>query len=107
MRATVLVLASLLPACASAPRRAAPPEPSYSALGSGHLLRAVTPDGRFVTLEDGSRWEIHPRDRFQTESWDVNDNIAVRTTRPDEGYAFEIVNTQTDEGALARMAPRN
>ena len=79
---------------------------TYAALGSGHLLREVSSDGRFVTLEDGSRWEVHPRDRFQTQDWEVNASLTVRTARADEGYAYEIVNTQADEGALARFAPR-
>jgi hypothetical protein len=79
---------------------------TYAALGSGHLLRDVSRDGRYVMLEDGSRWEIHPRDRFQTVDWDHDASISVRTTRPDEGYDHEIVNTQADEGVLARFVPR-
>ena|SRR5579864_3325405 len=82
-----------------------PAAQTYSALGSGHLLRQVAPDGRYVVLEDGSTWEIHPRDRFQTADWEQNASIAVRTTRSEDGFGFEIVNTQTDEGALARLAP--
>ncbi|HZP47685.1 MAG TPA: hypothetical protein VFB07_04080 [Vicinamibacterales bacterium] len=79
---------------------------TYAALGGGHLLRDVSGDGRFLMLEDGSRWEIHPRDRFQAQDWDVNTSLTVRTTRAEDGYGFEIVNTQTDEGALARFVPR-
>ena len=79
---------------------------TYAALGGGHLLREVTRDGRYITLEDGSQWEIHPRDRFQTEDWEPNANLTVRTTRAEDGYGYEIVNTQTDEGALARFVPR-
>ena len=79
---------------------------TYAALGGGHLLREVDDGGRFVMLEDGSRWEIHPRDRFQTADWEVNASLTVRTTRAEDGYGFEIVNTQTDEGALARFVPR-
>ena len=79
---------------------------TYAALGGGHLLREVTRDGRYITLEDGSRWEIHPRDRFQTEDWEADANLTVRTTRAEDGYGYEIVNTQTDEGALARFVPR-
>ncbi|HEV3141403.1 MAG TPA: hypothetical protein VGY57_12840 [Vicinamibacterales bacterium] len=77
--------------------------PAYEALGSGHLLRAVADGGRYVTLEDGSRWEIHPRDRFRTVEWEPNESISVRTTRGEDGYAYEIVNTTDDDGALARL----
>ena len=79
----------------------AAPSP-YNALGSGHLLRAVAENGRYVTLEDGSRWEIHPRDRFRTIDWEPEAGISVRTTRPDEEFGYEIVNTTIDDGALAR-----
>jgi hypothetical protein len=84
----------------------APSATTYAALGGGHLLRDVTADGRYVMLEDGSRWEIHPRDRFQTRDWEPDANLAVRTTRAEDGYGFELVNTQADEGALARFVPR-
>jgi len=85
---------------------AAPSANTYAALGGGHLLREVSEQGRFLMLEDGSRWEVHPRDRFQTIDWESNASLTVRTTRAEDGYSFEIVNTQTDEGALARFVPR-
>ena len=77
--------------------------PTYDALGSGHRLRAVSQDGRYVTLEDGSRWEIHPRDRFRTIDWEPDVSISVRTTRAEDGYAYEVVNTNDDDGAMARL----
>jgi hypothetical protein len=76
---------------------------TYDALGSGHRLRAVSQDGRYVTLEDGSRWEIHPRDRFRTIDWEADASISVRTTRAEDGYAYEIVNTSDDDGVMARV----
>jgi hypothetical protein len=82
--------------------RPAAPASSYDAPGSGHLLRAVAEGGRFLTLEDGSRWEIHPRDRFKTIEWEPDESISVRTTQTDDGYGYEIVNNTTDDGALAR-----
>jgi len=90
------------PRPADASRPAAPAEARYDAPGSGHRLRAVAEDGRYLTLEDGSRWEIHPRDRFRTVDWEPDAGISVRTTRADDGYGYEIVNTTEDDGALAR-----
>jgi hypothetical protein len=83
-------------------RRAAPAAAVYSALGGGHLIRAVSTEGRYVTLEDGSRWEIHPRDRFHTVDWQPQTTVTVRTTRVEDGFAYELVNTEQDEGALAK-----
>ena len=78
---------------------------TYEALGSGHLLRAVADDGRYLTLDDGSRWEIHPRDRFRTVEWEPDCGISVRTTRSEDGFGYEIVNTTSDDGAMARRVP--
>jgi len=90
------------PAAVSAP--VAPAQtPSYTALGGGHLLRSVSEDGRYVTLEDGSVWEIEPSVRFQTADWQPQAPISVRTGRGMDGYTYEIVNTQDDEGAMARF----
>lgn len=81
--------------------------PAYSALGGGHLLKAVSDDGRLLTLEDGSVWEIHPSVRFQTVDWQPQAVITVHTTRGQDGYTYEVVNTSADEGALAKyVAPR-
>ena len=110
MRIVALALVSLASACASAPAptpaAVVPPPAAYEALGGGHLLRDTRESGRFLTLEDGSRWEVHPRDRFQTADWETDAPVTVRTTRAEDGFAYEIVNTQADEGALARPLPR-
>jgi hypothetical protein len=81
--------------------------PSYSALGAGHLLRDVSGDGRFVTLEDGSRWEVIPRDQFTSAEWQPTAAMAVRTTRGEDGFQYELVNTNDDEGVLAKFLPKD
>jgi hypothetical protein len=81
---------------------AAPAKPAYAALGGGHLVRAVTDKGRFVILEDGSRWEISPRDQYLSAEWEVLANVSVRTLpRAENGFVYELINTSTDEGAVA------
>jgi hypothetical protein len=78
----------------------------YSALGAGHLLRDVSSDGRFITLEDGSRWEVIPRDQFTSVEWQPPAAMAVRTTRGEDGFDYEVVNTNDDEGVLAKFLPK-
>ncbi|MBZ5556438.1 MAG: hypothetical protein LAO77_04100 [Acidobacteriia bacterium] len=111
--ALTLIAACLSAGCARArpapaviPAAASAPVAVYTALGGGHLLRSVTEEGRFVTLEDGSVWEIEPGVRFQTMDWQPQAPITVRTTRGIDGYTYEIVNTQDDEGAMAKYLPR-
>jgi hypothetical protein len=81
--------------------------PAYSALGGGHLLREVSDDGRFVTLEDGSRWEVVPRDQFTSAEWQPSAAMAVRTTRGEDGFNYELVNTNDDEGVMAKFLPKH
>jgi hypothetical protein len=81
---------------------AKPRTPVYTALGGGHLVRAVTDKGRYVTLEDGSRWEISPRDQYQTVDWELLASVSVRTLpREEAGFVYELINTSVDEGAVA------
>jgi len=111
VRAVIVLFALLCGAC-RAPARVRVPDapatasPSYGALGSGHRLRAVSDEGRFVTLEDGSRWEVHPRDWFRAIDWEPGAAISVRTTRAEDGYAYEVVNTNDDDGAMAKLVSR-
>lgn len=84
-------------------------EPLYPAMGSGHFVKAVRDEGRFVTLEDNSLWEIAPTDRYLTADWEVQAGIAVRHSDGDDGFVYEIDNVDTDDGASARWvrpAPR-
>jgi hypothetical protein len=82
----------------------APPKKAYSALGGGHLVRAVSDAGRYVTLEDGSRWDIQPGARYQTVEWESSANVTVRpASREDAGFGYELINTSTDESALANL----
>jgi hypothetical protein len=85
----------------------APPAPpdgvqQYTAYGGGHLLKEVREHGRFLTLEDGSRWEVDPDVRFQTADWQLEAQITVRQASEKSGYAYELDNTDEDEGALAK-----
>ena len=73
----------------------------YPAVGGGHLLRAVSGDGRVVTLEDGSLWEISPSDYFKTATWQAGAVMTVVRLAGDDGFGYELDNNDVDEGALA------
>jgi hypothetical protein len=84
----------------------APPAPVYNAFGAGHAVRTVTDEGKFVTLEDGSVWEVDPRGWYITVRWQPQAGIAVRRAREENGFAYEIDNLDEDEGVLAKYLPR-
>jgi hypothetical protein len=78
----------------------------YGALGGGHYIKAVAPGGVSLTLEDDSRWDIDPRQRFAVAAWHPDDLISVRRSTDDPAFAFEIDNTSQDDGTLAnRLVP--
>jgi hypothetical protein len=112
-RAFVVLVASLTPGsgCAAKHKPALEPahtlalEPAYAALGGGHFIRAVNDDGQYVTLEDGSLWEIEPSVRFQTMDWQLQAAVTVRRAIAAGAFTYELDNTQDDEGALARYVP--
>jgi hypothetical protein len=78
----------------------------YAALGGGHYLKAVAPDGRSVTLEDGSRWDMDPLQQFVVAGWQPDDLITVRRSTDDPAFAYEVDNTSQDNGTLANHRAR-
>lgn len=79
---------------------------AYGAMGGGHYIKAVSPGGTRVTLEDGSRWDMDPRQYFAVADWQPDDLISVRRSTDDKAFAFEVDNTSRDNGALANHLTR-
>jgi hypothetical protein len=79
------------------------PPLSYEATGGGHLLRSVTDEGRYVTLEDGSRWEVIQEERFTSVDWQPQAAMTVSIVRGKDGFGYQLVNTNDDEGVLAKL----
>lgn len=79
----------------------------YRAVGSGHYITSVAPGGAQVVLEDGSRWDIDPRQQFAVTNWQAEDLIAVRRADDEEKqFVFELDNTTQDNGTLANYRIR-
>jgi hypothetical protein len=79
----------------------------YTAFGGGHVLRAISAEGRYLTLEDGSRWEIGVSDRFQTAEWQTDAAMTVSSSRGENGFDYHLLNTAVDESVAARFVPRD
>jgi hypothetical protein len=79
---------------------------SYSALGGGHYIKSVAPGGTSLTLEDGSRWDVDPRQYFAVAAWQPDDLISIRRSNSDPAFAFEVDNTSQDDGSLANYRVR-
>lgn len=78
---------------------------NYTATGGGHFIKEVSQDGLRLTLEDNSVWDLDPRSQFFTVEWEPLQGIAVRRSDSERNFDYEIDNTDTDDGALARYTP--
>jgi hypothetical protein len=76
---------------------------AYGSVGGGHWITEKSDNGGFITLEDGSFWEINSIDRIDTALWLPVTNITVILSRsPIVDYKYELINTDDDEKALAK-----
>jgi hypothetical protein len=74
----------------------------YGGVGSGHWIKEVSSNGAYITLEDGSLWEVNVIDRIDTAIWLPISNITVIVAKNSIGsFQYELVNTDDGEKALA------
>jgi hypothetical protein len=74
----------------------------------GLYIRAVEEDGRYLTLEDGSLWEVEISDRARTASWTPDDFVNLSHISAPRGD-FEYLLTRAghvESRAAARLAGR-
>jgi hypothetical protein len=72
----------------------------------GLYVREVADGGSFVTLEDGSVWEIRPPQRPVASSWQAGDFVQLRTVAaPVQNFDILLSHGDTDR-AEARLAGR-
>lgn len=76
------------------------------ALPLGLTIREVTDDGSFVTLEDGSVWEIRLPQRPVASSWQPGDFVQLKTVwAPVDRFETLLARGDADR-AEARLAGR-
>lgn len=73
---------------------AATPGPVGAVVKTGLAVRQLQGDNRFISLTDGSMWDVYPADRAEAGVWRGQDPVYVRlaTTNVSGGYDREIVN---------------
>lgn len=75
----------------------------YSGVGGCHWIKEVASGGAYVTLEDGSLWEITTIDRIDTSLWLSITNITVLVDKNPIGeFRYILVNKDDGEEAHAR-----
>lgn len=74
----------------------------------GFYVRAVDGGGRYVTLENGSVWEVEYSDRATAASWTADDFVRLSWIAAPRGD-FEYLLTkagEVDQRAAARLSGR-
>ena len=78
----------------------------YFGSGGGHWIRDNA-DGKIITLEDGSLWQIEEIDQIDTSLWLPITNITVlRSTSPIGDYKYVLLDKDDGEKALAKYLGR-
>ncbi len=74
----------------------------------GLYVREVDAGGRWITLEDGSVWEVEISDRATTASWVPDDFVAIRHISAPRGDYEHLLTRVSDleQRAAARLAGR-
>ncbi len=74
----------------------------------GLYVRDVGEGGRYVTLEDGSGWEIEISDRATTAAWQAEDFVGLQWIAAPRGeYEYRLSRVgQSEQHAAARLAGR-
>ena len=73
------------------------------ALPSLHRVTKISEDGLYLTLGDGSKWEVYMADRLNTKMWKVGDVVMIRE-RPDAigDYPFVLYNGRDESSATVK-----
>ena len=113
LRLVPLLIAALLPLPASSGAAQALPAVAGCTwncyrveLPLGLAIREVMDDGSFVTLEDGSVWEIRLPQRPVASSWRAGDFVQLKTVHaPVDRFEILLARGDTDR-AEARLSGR-
>lgn len=71
---------------------------AYGGVGSGHWIKEKSDNGGFVTLEDGSLWEINAVDRVDTALWlPITDITVISSRDPIGDFKYELIDTEDGE----------
>jgi hypothetical protein len=69
---------------------------------AGFDIQAVSEDARYVTLQNGTVWEVEISDRATTGSWQAGDFVGVRRIwAPRDGYEWLLTKTENVEQSAA------
>lgn len=86
----------------TAPRAGERVTSEYMSTGSGHWIQE-NGNGKIITLEDGSIWQVSDFDQIDTALWlPVTDITVIRNPSGIGSFKYTLVNTEDGEKASAK-----
>jgi hypothetical protein len=85
------------PHASGAPNTPVPPisRTSDGTPKNAHAVTAIRSGSRYITLDDGSVWDVYPSDQTETAAWQQGDLVQVRVAPVAYGeFDHELVNNQ-------------
>ena len=75
---------------------------------AGFDIEAVSEDGRYLTLRNGTVWEVAISDRATTGSWEPGNFVRTeRISAPRGGYDWLLTKTENvDQSVAAKLVGR-
>jgi hypothetical protein len=74
----------------------------YLSTGGGHWIDSVSNDGKIITLEDNSIWEVSLPDQIDTTLWlPITDIVVTESENP--SYPYRLINKDDSETAEAKL----
>ena len=70
-----------------------------------HFLTRVFRAGRFMQLENDTRWEVDPLDRFDSALWLPSDSILLCDLSSDFGEERTMINLDRNSGNIVEVSP--
>lgn len=75
----------------------------YAGVGAMHWIKDITEETVYVTLEDGSLWQIDPLDDIAVSLWlPTTEIVVIESKEGSAGYNYLLINTEDGEKAHAK-----
>jgi hypothetical protein len=102
---SVLLLAPFARVAAQYPPAGAPY--ARPVIPASFHIDTVLDGGRFVYLEDSTRWEVAPADQPTAAAWQRDESVVVRRIPAPTGeFEFQLQNAEQNQSVAARFAGR-
>ncbi len=70
------------------------------AFSKNEQITKIANDGQFITLSDGSSWQVEPSARYMAQGWSKGDSVFVVQVKNSTGSPYELYNGTTSRSVF-------